>query len=400
MKVACFFLFQFYFCLFPLYVKEKFCMLLRLKNNIHHSGKGEFFVRPVLFIIFIISIFAAFSSTYALERPDVEFRIFQFPRNMIPRIDGCADDWEVVPVSYVVGSDQLCDTVRGNGTNLDLEDLDVSVKIGWVNGLNRLYFLYEAYDDYWNMTPSRGDIFELSVDADLSGGDYIHNSQRKEWSDNHFNHKGVHGQNYHIFTPPGEGRDWCMVWGCQPWIKEFPWSNAVYTYNFKEGESGGLILEFWITPFDYAPYDGPSRAVISKLEENAIIALSWAILDYDENSGEYEGFWNISHNTFMSVNGSMNMAFRLMPVESFLQKPLEAQWSFKVLDLKERFVAFKDLSRGNITSWLWDFGDGSSSTDQNPVHKFMKSGNFVIILTVNGPDGQAKRIKVNDVAVW
>ena len=97
--------------------------------------------------------------------------------------------------------------------------------------------------------------------------------------------KGVHAQNYHIFTPPGEGRDWAMVWGCQPWIRELPYANYAYSYDFKEGESGRLVLEFWITPFDYAPYDGPVRAVESKLEENKIIGLSWSILDYDEKNG-------------------------------------------------------------------------------------------------------------------
>ena len=352
------------------------------------------------FLTVFALVLVAVSGVFALERPEVEFKVFQFPKNMIPRIDGNTEDWDVVPESYVVGSDQLSDTVMDHGTNLDRKDLDVSVKVGWVKGLNRLYFLYEAYDDYWNMTPSRGDIFEISIDADLSGGDYITNPQLKDWAENHFKHKGVHAQNYHIFTPPGEGRDWCMVWGCQPWIKELPWSNAEYNYNFKEGEGGKLILEFWITPFDYAPYDGPERAAISNLVENTIIGLSWAILDYDENSGKYEGFWNISHHTSMCADGTYAVAFRLMPMESFLQKPVEAQWSFNVLDLKERLVAFKDESRGRITSWLWDFGDGTTSTEQNPIHKFASGKDFVITLNVEGPDGKARRVKVRDVAVW
>ncbi|GAI82099.1 unnamed protein product, partial [marine sediment metagenome] len=261
----------------------------------------------------------------------------------------------------------------------------------------RLYFLYEAYDDYWNMTPHRGDIFEVAIDADLSGGNYYQNPQRDGWADNHFNHKGVHAQNYHIFTPPGDGRDWCMIMGCQPWIKEFPWANAAYHHTFKEGEGGNLTLECWITPFDYAPYDGPSQAVVSDLKENTIIGLSWAILDYDENSDKDEGFWNLSHNTTMDTYGSMLCAFRLMPIESFLLKPLEAQWSFTVLDMTHRLVAFKDLSRGNITSWLWDFGDSTISTKQNPIHQYNETGEFVVILTVDGPEGKARHIKVRDV---
>jgi hypothetical protein len=34
--------------------------------------------------------------------------------------------------------------VEGLGFNYDGNDLDVRVRVGWVCGLNRLYFLYEA----------------------------------------------------------------------------------------------------------------------------------------------------------------------------------------------------------------------------------------------------------------
>ena len=141
------------------------------------------------------------------------------------------------------------------------------------------------------------------MDGDLSGGQFINNPQLND-ADAYFKFRGVHAQNYHIFTPPGEGRDWTMVWGCQPWIRELPYANHAYSYNFKEGESGHLALEFWITPFDYAPYEGPDRAVESKLAENRLIGLSWAVLDYDNEKGDYTGFWNLSHQTRVDSNAS------------------------------------------------------------------------------------------------
>ena len=93
---------------------------------------------------------------------------------MIPRIDGQTGDWAIVPESYAYGTDQLSDTVMGNFTDYDRDDLDVNVRLGWVKGLNRLYFLYEAYDDQWNMSYKRGDIFEVGIDADLSGVPSFH----------------------------------------------------------------------------------------------------------------------------------------------------------------------------------------------------------------------------------
>lgn len=335
----------------------------------------------------------------ALERPDKEFKIFQFPSNMIPRIDGKTDDWEIVPESYEIGTEELSDTTNGKGTNYDRDDLDINVRVGWVKGLNRLYFLYEAHDDYWNMYYKRGDIFEIVVDADLSGGQFINNEQIADTWESHFMFKGVHAQNYHIFTPPGEGRDWVFVWGCQKWVSELPYANHAYSYNFSEGESGKLVLEFWITPFDYAPYEGPERAVESKLVEDTIIGLSWSVLDYDEKNGQYEGFWNLSHATRMDSNASRQCAFRLMPLEERFLPEIMAQWSFKVIDMDRRLVAFKDLSHGEITSWLWDFDDGTTSTEQNPIHHFEKPGGVVVVLKIKGPAGEARRVKVRNVVV-
>jgi len=77
----------------------------------------------------------------AVERPDVMFKIFQFPPNMIPRIDGDVHDWDIVPDDYAVGIDQLMDTEGGHGTNFDRKDLDVKVKVGWVKGESRLFSL-------------------------------------------------------------------------------------------------------------------------------------------------------------------------------------------------------------------------------------------------------------------
>ncbi|MBT5801156.1 MAG: PKD domain-containing protein, partial [Gemmatimonadetes bacterium] len=335
------------------------------------------------------AVLLSVSPINALERPDKEFKIFQFPADRIPRIDGIADDWEIVPEEYAVGGEELSDTVMGKGTAYDPDDLDVKVRVGWVKGLNRLYFLYEASDDYWNMYYRRGDIFEIAVDADRSGGHNISNPQLDKW-ESHFAFKGVHAQNYHIFTPPGEGRDWVFVWGCQPWVGKLPYANHAYSYDFKEGESGRLVLEFWITPFDFAPYEGPDRAVVSKLLENELIGLSWSVLDYDEDNNQYEGFWNLSHKTRMDSNASNLCAFRLMPLISRFRQPLEAEWDFQVVDMDRRLVAFKDLSYGQITSWSWDFDDGTTSTEEHPLHRYEKAGEYVVVLTINGPQGTAR----------
>jgi len=70
-------------------------------------------------------------------------------------------------------------------------------------------------------------------------------------------------------------------------------------------------------------------------------------------------------------------------------------------------VIFTDISTsgsGTISSWFWDFGDGSTSTLQNPVHGFALAGTYSVCLTVivqmpNGStccDQYCKKIEVRD----
>ena len=47
-------------------------------------------------------------------------------------------------------------------------------------------------------------------------------------------------------------------------------------------------------------------------------------------------------------------------------------------------VSFSDASVGNPTSWNWDFGDGTTSTAQNPTHTYTNAGTYDVALTVNG----------------
>jgi PKD repeat protein len=56
-------------------------------------------------------------------------------------------------------------------------------------------------------------------------------------------------------------------------------------------------------------------------------------------------------------------------------------------------VQFADASTGEVTSWLWDFGDGGTSTAPNPEHVYGAVGTFEVALTVTGPGGTATRAR-------
>ncbi len=44
-------------------------------------------------------------------------------------------------------------------------------------------------------------------------------------------------------------------------------------------------------------------------------------------------------------------------------------------------VQFDDISQGDVIIWNWDFGDGNTSSSQNPVHEYDKKGTYTVTLT-------------------
>ncbi len=49
-------------------------------------------------------------------------------------------------------------------------------------------------------------------------------------------------------------------------------------------------------------------------------------------------------------------------------------------------IDFFDLSTGNISTWIWDFGDGNISMNQNPVHTYENEGNYFVSLFIETID--------------
>jgi PKD repeat protein len=62
-------------------------------------------------------------------------------------------------------------------------------------------------------------------------------------------------------------------------------------------------------------------------------------------------------------------------------------------------VQFTDTSTGSISTWQWDFGDGTTSTLQTPIHTYTQTGLFTVRLTVSGLGGDDTETKTDYVHV-
>ncbi|TKB99007.1 PKD domain-containing protein [Pedobacter cryophilus] len=72
-----------------------------------------------------------------------------------------------------------------------------------------------------------------------------------------------------------------------------------------------------------------------------------------------------------------------LPIE-ILNQP-QANFLIEDLSCSQQPIKFtdqSDLAQSTAMSYLWDFGDGTTSAEQNPVHAYSTSGNYVVSLTV------------------
>ncbi len=107
-----------------------------------------------------------------------------------------------------------------------------------------------------------------------------------------------------------------------------------------------------------------------------------------------ENLWPVDptiHNGALSVTGYDE------PVAAFDASPREFAAPVD--------VSFRDFSTGLISSWLWKFGDGGTSTDKNPVHRYQDPGTYSVNLTVSGYLGsdsceKTGYIKAGSLPLW
>ncbi|MEO5905393.1 MAG: PKD domain-containing protein, partial [Saprospiraceae bacterium] len=96
-----------------------------------------------------------------------------------------------------------------------------------------------------------------------------------------------------------------------------------------------------------------------------------------------------SHNISVSDNGPDDCAISIQ-LDSFdCNDPcffVRADYNYNI-NYSTLEVSFDDASKGHIAAWYWNFGDGSTSTQENPIHVFQQAILYDVCLTITDVNG-------------
>jgi hypothetical protein len=104
------------------------------------------------------------------------FGAWNWPTSHLPNLDGDISEWDVLPSElWLEINGDLFAVDDGSGKPVDTSDLWFRFAMGWNDELDRIYYVYDRYDNVWDRDAGgvgccgQDDSIEVGLDADHSG---------------------------------------------------------------------------------------------------------------------------------------------------------------------------------------------------------------------------------------
>jgi PKD repeat protein len=177
---------------------------------------------------------------------------------------------------------------------------------------------------------------------------------------------------------------------------------AVITIAFMTTAAAGLSNQLPVAD-SKGPYNGTEGVAItfngtaSYAPDGSIISYAWDFGFGDGNTGTGESpAYTYAQNGIYNVTlvvadneGATDTSTTTTAIDD--TEPTADFSATPASGLKPLTVDFSDSSTSydGITTWGWDFGDGNTSTEQNPTHEYATEGTYAVSLTGYEADGDS-----------
>lgn len=162
----------------------------------------------------------------------------------------------------------------------------------------------------------------------------------------------------------------------------------------------------WICPdsifFSWSSVSGATGYEVSMLGQkymDSIVISNGNTAFFLNSSGATDSWFSIRAYISPTQKGKRAVAINKQPTNSGCTAPPVAAFIVQNQISCNGVVQFTDQSSNNPNFWLWDFGDGTTSTQQNPLHTYVLQGNYTVSLSVSNSLGADNIIQNNVVVV-
>jgi PKD repeat protein len=204
-----------------------------------------------------------------------------------------------------------------------------------------------------------------------------------------------------------------VSYGLSKWnvLGQYSFNKGSYTITLSDTASGQVCAD----AIELYPLDNPTNIVqaefgVDKLSGSAPLTVNftdysvaqqgiksraWNFGDGSTDSSANPshtytkaGVYTVSLTVNDSKNGSNTIVKQSLIIAGNYTPSVNAQFAAATrLGNGKVIVYFKNQCSATITSWLWAFGDGTTSTLSNPSHVYYTPGAYTVSLTVSGPSG-------------
>ncbi|MFM7054504.1 MAG: PKD domain-containing protein, partial [Bacteroidota bacterium] len=175
--------------------------------------------------------------------------------------------------------------------------------------------------------------------------------------------------------------------------------NYAVTITDANGCSGILNTTVNVNPLPQANFTPNDLCItqplqfidISTITSGSIVGWSWNFGDGNISQQQNPVHTYNTHGTYTviltvtSAQGCTDTAMRTFNVYPLPQANFS--YNFGCVNEPINFIDQSFTQMGNIIGWAWDFGDGTTSTQQNPTHAFSSPGLQLVTLTVTTVGG-------------
>ncbi len=232
---------------------------------------------------------------------------------------------------------------------------------------------------------------------------------------------------HNVFLPAGNptysGVDWLQVNPASMAVTQFgrvadPAGKAFYYYpSLNVNSNGDALLGYCVSSIDsfyasaaysfHAAADAPNTMQSRYIYKPGQAAYFKDFGGGRNRWGDYTGtavdpndnsFWNFGQWAQTGNNWGTVIAHVSASVPP--QNPPVANFSSnEVSNNCSGVIQFTDLSSNLPTSWLWNFGDGGTSTQQNPSHEYVTNGVYTVILKATNTYGSGTLADTNYITI-